>query len=101
VRDSYIAVALGANLSDTAIGILSSTTLKGKVVNPGDLLSLQVAARRGAKAELALRAAKIFGEIPPGKMRSDSFGAILSAMTNAGMHDMAGRLAAQDLLNYD
>jgi len=101
VRDSYIAVALGANLSDMAIGVLSNAKLKGAVVDPGDLLSLQAAARRGAKAELALRTAKVFGAIPPGEMRADGFAAILSAMTSAGMNDMAGRLAAQDLLNYD
>ena len=77
------------------------TKLKGAAVNPGDLLSLHETSRRGAKAELALRLAKIFSEIPPGQMRADSFAAILSAMTNAGMNGMAEQLAAQDLLNYD
>jgi len=98
VRDSYIAVALGANLSDAARDVLVQTKLKGRAVNPGDILSLQETARRGAKAELALRAAKIFGEIAPDKMRPDSFAAILSAMTGAGMNNMAGQLAAQDFL---
>ncbi len=101
VRDSYIAQALGVNMSATAIDILSRTKLTGQDVNQNDMLALQALAQRGAKAELALRVAEIFGEVSPRQMRSDSFAAILSAMVNAGMTDMARQLAAKDLLNHD
>jgi len=107
VRDSYIAAALGANLSDMATQVLARAKLEGQAANlgdsgnSGDLLALHAAARRGAKAELALLAAKIFTEIPPGKMRADNFAAILSAMMSAGMTGTAGHLAALDMLGHD
>ncbi len=101
VRDSYIAAALGANLSDMATDILSRAKLEGQEAYSDDLSALHAAAQRGAKAELTLRVAKIFGEIPPGKLRADNFAAILSAMMKADMADTAGYLAAMDMLGHD
>ena len=98
VRDTYIAVAMGANLSDTAEQVLRGAKLKGSTVRPGALLALHAAARRGSKAETALRAAPMIEGKP---LRADDFATLLTAMTNAGMHEQAGKLAALDILRND
>ena len=95
VRDAFIAVAMGANLSESAEKVLRNTKQKGRRLNPGGLLALQAAARRGSKAELALRAAESIDGKP---LRPDALAALLSAMTSAGMHEQAGKLAALDIL---
>ena len=104
VRDTFIAVAMGANLSDTAERVLRKTKLKRHKINPGALLALQSAAKRGSKAEIALRAGAIWSleeDILTGGYRSDDMAALLSAMTSVGMYDQAGQLAAYDILSYD
>ena len=104
VRDTFIAIAMGANLSDTAEQVLRKTKLKGHKINPGVLLALQSAAKRGGKAEIALRAGAIWSledNIFTGGYRSDDMAAFLSALTSAGMYGQAGQLAAYDILSYD
>ena len=97
VRDSYIAVAMGANLSQTAADALGETALSGTQVNPGKLLALQASARRGAQAETALLAADLLANTP--SYRADSFAAILSALNTAGLNQNAGWIAAQDIFS--
>ena len=104
VRDTFIAIAMGANLSDTAEQVLRKTKLKGHKINPGALLALQSATKRGGKAEIALRAGAIWSledNIFTGGYRSDDMAALLSALTGAGMYGQAGQLAAYDILSYD
>jgi hypothetical protein len=98
VRDSYIAVAMGANLSPEAEGVLRAAKLKGRSLNPGALLALQAAARRGSKAEVALRAAHLIDGEP---LRADAFAALLAVFTSVGMYEQAGRLAALDILDTE
>jgi len=95
VRDAYIAVAMGANLSSEAETVLRETKLTGRILNPGVRLALQGAARRGSKAEIALRVAHMIDGEP---LRADAFAALLSAFVSVGMHEQAGRLAALDIL---
>ena len=96
VRDSFIAVAMGAQLSETAEDVLRTEKLKGRSLNPTDLLALQAAARRGSKAEIALRAA----DMVDGKtLRADALAAMLTTLSSAGMTDQAGQLAALDILD--
>lgn len=95
VRDSYIAVAMGANLSQSAEAVLRKARLKGSTIRPGALLALQDAARRGSKAEVALRVAPMIDGKP---LRADAFAAVLAAMVSVGMHEQAGQLAALDIL---
>lgn len=96
VRDSYIVVAMGANLSSSAEAVLRDAKLKGSTIQPGALLALQAAAKRGSKAEVALRAAPMIEGKP---LRADAFAALLTAMTSTGMHQQAGQLAALDILD--
>lgn len=98
VRDSYIAVAMGANLSPQAEAVLSKAELTGRSLNSGEMLALQAAARRGSKAELALRAAKMVDGKP---LRADDLAALLSTFVSAGMYEQAGRLAALDILDTE
>jgi len=98
VRDSYIAVAMGANLSSEAETVLRTAELEGRVLNPGARLALQAAVRRGSKAEVALRGAHIIDDEP---LRADAFAALLSALVNANMYEQAGRLAALDILDAE
>ncbi len=96
VRDSYIAVAMGANLSPQAEAVLSKAKLSGRTLNSGEMLALHAAARRGSKAELALRAAHMIDGKP---LRADDLAALLSTIASAGMYEQAGRLAALDILS--
>ena len=102
IRDAYIAAALGSRLSGGAADILAEVKVsKGKAAGAGVLLALRSAANRGAKAEAALRAAKILTAIDPDEMRIDSLAAIIFALSDAGMSEQAGLLAAQDFLSGD
>ena len=98
VRDTYIAVAMGANLSESAETILRKSKLNGRTIHPGALLALRAAARRGSKAEIALRTAAIIEGKP---LRADAFADVLTVLTSAGMYEQAGKLAALDFLNDD
>jgi len=99
VRDTYIAVALGANLSDKALVSLSKASpSKGVHIKPATLLAIRSAAKRGAKAETALRIAALLEDTPIDTLSPDSFAALLFALNEAGMGDFAGQLAAQDFL---
>jgi len=98
VRDAFIAVAMGANLSSEAEAVLGTIKLQGRTLKSGELLALQAAARRGSKAEIALRAAHMInGEA----LRADAFAALLTTFVNVGMHEQAGRLAALDILDAE
>ena len=102
VRDSFIAVGLGASLSDDAAIVLSDmrSSLSGRQAPAGALLALRSAAAKGARAETALRAASLLGETGPQGLRADSLSSILSALMQAGLTDMAGRIAAEDFLSW-
>jgi len=98
VRDSYIAVAMGAKLSPHAETILSKAKLTGRTLNSGEMLAFQAAARRGSKAEIALRAAHMIDGEP---LRADAFAALLTTFVSVGMHEQAGWLAALDILDTE
>lgn len=100
IRDSYVAVGLGASLSDEAAIMLAenNASLPGRSARPGALLALRSAAAKNARAETALRAAAILGEGGPASLRADSLSHVLSALMQAGLTDMAGRIAAEDFL---
>ncbi len=94
IRDSYIAVSMGARLSDETEAILLNTKLTGRTIKPGAFLAIQAAARRGSKAEIALRISKLIEGEP---LRADAFAALIGVLNNAQMHDQSGQLAALDV----
>lgn len=100
VRDAYIAVALGSTLSDNAIALLSENRVSaGTPLSSGAVLALQETARRGAKAETALRAAHLIGNTPINGLRDQDLASILFAFNQAGLFELSGYLAAQDFLS--
>jgi hypothetical protein len=100
IRDTFIAVALGANMSEEAADVLEGKqTQSGLSLPEGSLLALQAATRRSSKAEAALRAATIIGDKPLTSIRDEDLAMILNAFREAGMYQTAGRLAAQEFLS--
>jgi len=100
VRDVFIATALGASLSAENMMALDTyaVQLPGRAASPSDVLALRLAAKRGASAETALRAASILGEGGPQSLRADSLAQVLEALREANLQDLAGRVAAEDFL---
>ena len=100
VRDVFIATALGAQLSDPVAQRLTdgAFTLNGRRVAPSRLLALESAARKGAQAEVALRAAIILGNEGPEAIDADSLSRVIRALYAAGLTEFATRLAAEDFI---
>jgi hypothetical protein len=99
IRDTFIATALGGQLSESAATIIGEHAIStGTALPPGQMLALRAAAKRGAKAETALLAAAMIGETPVSKVRDEDLADILFAFHEAGMFTLAGNLAALDFL---
>lgn len=100
VRDVFIATALGAQLSDPVAQRLTdgNFTLSGRRAAPSQLLALESAARKGAQAETALRAAIILGNDGPHGLEADSLSRVIRALYAAGLTEFATRLAAEDFI---
>ncbi|NNC36296.1 MAG: hypothetical protein HKO02_02480 [Hyphomonadaceae bacterium] len=100
IRDTFVAVALGANMSDTAIEVIDGRkTASGSSLPEGSLLALQAVAKRGSKAESALRTASMMGSKSLSDLRNEDLSLILSAFRDASMYQTAGRLAAAEFLS--
>jgi len=100
IRDTHIAAALGANLSDVAMDAMTDRKSQaGGALPSGSLLALRAATKRGSKAEAALMAASMIGSKKLSDLRDEDLAAILAAFTDAGMYQTAGRLAANDFIS--
>ena len=96
VRDTFIAAAMGARLSgDAAINLEGAGNGIGSTVKAGDILALRAAAKAGSRAETALRAAIILEASP---LNDRSLAAVIEALSEAGLSQFSGRLAAEDFL---
>ncbi len=97
VRDSFIAVAMGARLSGSAAVSLSGAgNGSGAALKAGDLLALESAAKAGSRAEVLLRAAAALDS--HATLNNSSLAALISALQEAGLGQFAGRIAAEDFL---
>lgn len=95
-RDAFIALALGATLSEKSedqIVVLGPGT--GKTIPLWKSLALESAVRDGAKAETILWSVDIMSD---GKIDNAGIYKILSALRSVGLEKVAGQLAAADLL---
>jgi len=93
VRDTLIAIALGAQISDKAAIKLESARLSGVGDKAGQLLVLEAAAREGARAEVAMRA----GTLLAGKrLDAQSLSRVIAALQEAGLDRYARTVAAYD-----
>ena len=97
IRDTFIAVAMGARLSgDAGIALEGKTNGIGSAIAAGDLLALDAAAKAGSRAETALRAAIIIEKSP---LDDRSLAAVIEALSVAGLPQFSSRLAAEDFLS--
>ena len=93
-RDTFIALALGANLSDKAAESLFTASPEEEVSRPvAKLRVLEQAAKSGARAETALIAADLLAN---SKLDNSSFYKVIRALNDTGMTSFAGQLAAMD-----
>lgn len=97
IRDSFIAVAMGARLSgNAAIALSGAGNGSGQALKAGDLLALSAAAKAGSRAEVLLRAAMALDE--SSSLDNPSLAGLISALQEAGLGHFAGRIAAEDFL---
>lgn len=95
-RDIFIALAMGATLSDIAEAEFSKASAgEGRSVDAGALAALQTASRAGGKAETALRAAAILNGAA---LDNWSLYSVIKSLGEAGLTRHAGRAAAADML---
>lgn len=100
LRDSYIALAMGANLSaDVSKELTRAGRGGGKAAKAGALIALHSAARRGARAETALRTATLLAPGRPKDLDAATLASVISALRIAGLDNYAGRIAAEDFLS--
>lgn len=99
-RDAVIALALGAQLSETAADAMDSLGKgSGRSLKTGPRLALGAVAKDGSRAETALRAAIVLQNGGPAALDNDALYAVISALNAAGLTDFAGRAAAEDFLS--
>ena len=93
VRDTLIAMALGAQISDKAAIKLESARLTGVGDKSGQLIVLEAAARENARAEVALRAGKL---LAGKRLDAQSLSRVITALQLAGLDRYARMVAAYD-----
>jgi len=91
IKDTQIALALGATLSDPAAEVLSTAVLSRPTIPEGQLILLDAAALANSRAETTLRAATLMSR--PGLNTTDK-SKIIAALTEAGLQRFAGPIAA-------
>ena len=108
IRDMWVALAMGANLSDQALSVLQNlegdrqTTQGRKPAQglDGLIIAMELAAERGSRAELALLAASALGNAGAAGLDDLSLYRIIKALYQGGLSDYAGRLAAEDFARF-
>jgi hypothetical protein len=99
VRDTYIAVALGARLDPKHAALISEhKKLRGRSLSASDRLVLKTQAREGAQAALAIQAALALGGKPLTAHNGDALSQLIFILNEAGMREQAQYLAAQDFI---
>ena len=94
LRDLLIATGLGGRLSDAATLRLEEAVFPQEETSVGARLALRAAAERGARAETALRAARLLAS----DLDAVSLSEVIAALNAAGLSEFAGQVAAHDLV---
>ena len=98
VRDSLIALALGAQLSDKAALSLASEEASERL-NPLNLAELNALAKSNARAGTLLKVVASIGERAPNVLSNLEIYSYITALSTAGLTREAGELAAYDFLS--
>lgn len=99
VRDSLIALALGAQLSDKAALSLEQDDTS-ETLNPLDLAEMNTLAKSNARAGTLLKVVSSMGERSPSDLSNLEIYSYISALSTAGLTREAGELAAYDFLAH-
>lgn len=91
VTDAQIALALGANLSDTAAELLSDQFLPALTLPQNQLLLLNAATRDDSRAEITLMVAALMSR---GNLNTTDKAYLINVLTESGLQRFAGRIAA-------
>lgn len=91
IKDTQIALALGAILSDTAADSLANQNLPALTLPQRELLLLKAAMREDSRAETSLRVATLLSR--KGLNTTDK-AYLISALTETGLQRFAGQIAA-------
>ncbi len=91
VKDTQIALALGANLSDSAADILMKRPLPALTLPQNELLLLEAAIRDSSRAEVSLITASLLSR---GGLNITDKAQLISALAKTGLQPFAGQLAA-------
>jgi len=91
VKDTQIALALGASLSDPAAEVLSIYPVPALTLPQNQLLLLEAAMRDDSRAETSLIVAS---PLSSGSLNVTDKAYLISALTKTGLQRFAGRLAA-------
>ncbi len=96
-RDTMIALAMGAQISDAARQALTGHDFAdGRAIPDGDVVILEGIARAGSQAELVLRIAAL---LDGPALDTPSLSLIIRLLNAAGLSQFAGRIAAQDFIS--
>lgn len=97
-RDALLALALGAQLSDTAAQVLPGAEFSdnGASMTPGDRAVLSANAKTKANAQLLLRIAP---RLDNPDLSAADLAYIIESLQQAGLTQYSGRLAAMDFLD--
>lgn len=96
LRDAFLAYGLGANLSESALTVMTDRNVLGRM--SGDLFAFEVASQNRAQAETALRAARILEAGASDKLPDYTLYKLVEGLYQAGLTEEAGRLAALDFI---
>jgi len=91
VKDTQIALALGANLSDSAADVLIKQPLPALTLPQNEVLLLEAAMRDSSRAEVSLITAKLLSR---GGLNITDKAYVISALSKTGLQPFAGQVAA-------
>ena len=91
VGDTQIALALGANLSDSAADIVAKQPLPALTLPQNQLLLLEAAMRDSSRAEVSLMTASLLSR---GGLNITDKAYLISALAKTGLQPFAGQVAA-------
>ena len=92
LKDTQIALALGATLSDVAAEVLSEQSLPALTLPQGQLLLLEAAVGDNSQAEVSLLVARLLSR---GGLNITDKSRLISALTQAGLPQFSGPISAQ------
>lgn len=91
VKDTQIALALGANLSDSAANVLMKQPLPTLTLPQNELILLEAAIRNSSRAEVSLITARLLSR---GGINITDQAYLISALAKTGLQPFAGQVAA-------